>query len=127
MEWNMEKAENLCWMFYMCSALKNLHGLEKWKTSKVIYLAKTFGKCTGLENIDALKNWDTKNVRQIDYMFFQCPKLPHIHAIDNWNLKNCTIYKGLVGGTKMEKKDLPNNVKEKSDIFCKDLDWDDED
>ena len=107
----------------MCSALKDLHGLENWNTEKCQFLSKTFAKCMNLENIDALKNWNTKELREIDYLFFKCRKLPHVHAICNWNLKNCTNYKGLIGGTDTLHKDVPDNLMDKEDIFFKEQDW----
>ena len=75
-----------------CNKLREIKGLNKFKTSNVKNMTYMFNNCSELEYLD-LSNFDTSNVTDISYMshmFDGCNKLKEIKGKEkfNKNIKN---------------------------------------
>ena len=53
-------------MFYDCSSLVDLSGLDDWSASKVENMNSMFTNCSSLEDISALDNWNTPKLKSIE-------------------------------------------------------------
>ena len=54
------------WMFNKCQKLKEIKGINQFKTSKVSIMKSMFQDCYELENLD-LSNFDTSNATHMGY------------------------------------------------------------
>jgi len=59
-------------LFYGCSKLTNINGVETWNTSNVTNMGNMFGGCTLLADLTPLSKWDTSKVSNFQGMFFGC-------------------------------------------------------
>ena len=114
---NTSQVTNMSYMFYDCSSLTEIKGLETWDTSnvtnmqnmfginalinldvskfdtsKVIYMNSMFEGSPSLTNIIGLENFDTSQVTNMDYMLDDCPYLSGSITIMNPNI---TDYRGM--------------------------------
>lgn len=85
--WDVRKLHYAGMMFSDCLGLKEVIGLEKWKTSNLEVLTYMFNECRNLEKVD-ISTWDTKNVQIALGMFHECRSLTTVGDISDWNLKN---------------------------------------
>ena len=65
-------------MFYGCSGLTNLRGLEYWGVSQVTNMSGMFYGCSNLTDLITLANWDVSNVTSMNGMFHGCSSLQRI-------------------------------------------------
>ena len=114
---NTSQVTNMSYMFYDCSSLTEIKGLETWDTSnvtnmqnmfginalinldvskfdtsKVIYMNSMFEGSPSLTNIIGLENFDTSQVTNMNYMLDDCPYLSGSITIMNPNI---TDYRGM--------------------------------
>ena len=71
-------------ILHECHKLKEIKGINKFKTNKVTNMYAMFNECLVLEYLD-LSNFDTSNVTNMVGMFNSCNKLKYL------NLLNFTI------------------------------------
>ena len=71
-------------MFYGCSNLKEIVGLEQLDMSKVRDISGMFQKCYHLIVIDGSQDWALKNVKTCENLFCDCGSLTIIKNIDNF-------------------------------------------
>ena len=75
----------MSFMYNKCHKLKELKGINNFKTNKVICMKGMFQGCYELEYLD-LSNFNTSNVINLSFMFNQCTKLKQIIGIINFNI-----------------------------------------
>ena len=76
-------------MFDECIKLKEIKGLENFKTNNVIDMSAMFQECKELESLN-LSNFKTEKVIKMDCLFSGCIKLKEIKGLENFNTKNAT-------------------------------------
>ena len=76
-------------MFYDCSNLTSLEGIENWDTSNVRSMYYMFRDCSSLTSLD-LSGWDTSNVTDMSSMFSNCNNLTSLEGIENWDTSKVT-------------------------------------
>ena len=69
-------------MFYGCSNLKEIKGLNNFITNNVTNMKSMFNKCNNLISID-LSNFKTDKVIEMSYMFYECSNLKEIKGLNN--------------------------------------------
>ena len=70
-------------MFNECHKLKEIKGINNFRTSKVNNMIAMFQECNKLGYID-LSNFNTSNVTDMGWMFYKCQKLKDIKGINNF-------------------------------------------
>ena len=70
-------------MFFNCHKLKEIKGIDKFKTPIVFYMNSMFYNCNELEYLD-LSNFDTSMTYDMPYMFNKCFKLKEIKGINKF-------------------------------------------
>lgn len=91
---------NMMDMFDSCTKLTTLD-LSGWKTSKVGAFWNMFNNCSSLTTVGNLSGWDTSNASEFRYMFARCSSLKALDGISNWNTSNAkssTNWFGAFGG-----------------------------
>jgi len=116
-------------MFSGCFKLKEIKGINNFKTSKVKSMWHMFKECKSLEYLD-LSNFDTSNVKGMWLMFSGCSKLKEIKGINNFNTSNVKNMSNMFENCEsLEYLDLSNfdtsNVEDMYDMFndCKSLEY----
>ena len=71
-------------LFWECYKLKEIKGINNFKTFKVTNMKLMFNKCNELEYLE-LDNFNTSNVTDMGWMFNECYKLKEIKGINNFN------------------------------------------
>ncbi|MBR3869223.1 MAG: Ig-like domain-containing protein [Clostridia bacterium] len=79
---------NSSYIFYSFSVLKEVNGLENFKTDNVTTFYQIFGLCRALEQVD-LSSLNTSNVENLSCMFNQCEKLENVN-FSGWDTSNVT-------------------------------------
>lgn len=77
------------YIFYGCSNLTNIEGLQNIDTSDVTNMYMAFSTCDNLEYLD-VSGWDTSNVTNMSNLFGQCQKLRQIDGLNTWDTSNVT-------------------------------------
>ena len=85
-------------MFYLCSNLENILGLEQFDTKNIKAAYSMFAECRKLTELN-LTNWNTENLTNILNMFANCTKLSIIKGIESWDTKNLNNISGTFAGT----------------------------
>ena len=57
-----------------------------------------FYGCSSLSDIKGLENWNVSNGNKFNYMFYGCSSLSEIKALENWNVSNCKYFDGMFSG-----------------------------
>ena len=83
-----DKINSLDDMFYGCSSLVDLAGLDSWDMSNVESMYRMFYNCSSLENVSFLKDLDVSNVKTMAHMFHDCSSLTDISGLNDWNVSN---------------------------------------
>ena len=95
-------------MFYRCQKLKEIKGINNFKTSKVTNMKGMFFACISLESLD-LSNFDTSNVTNMNVMLNFCLNLKEIKGINKFITDKVVILRGMFGYCKnLEHLDLSN-------------------
>ena len=79
---------DLSYMFYDCSALKNIHDLKYLNTSKVTNFSKLFYVCSSLADINSIRYWDVSKGKNFSYLFTGCTSLINLSPLETWNVQN---------------------------------------
>ena len=79
---------DLSYMFYECSALKNIHDLKYLNTSKVTNFSKLFYVCSSLADINSIRYWDVSKGKNFSYLFTGCTSLINLSPLETWNVEN---------------------------------------
>lgn len=73
-EIDVSNVTNMDNMFYYCSNLTVIAGIENWDTSNVTTMDAIFNGCENLTEFD-LSNWNTSKLTNMKSMFYNCKKL----------------------------------------------------
>ena len=87
-------APSLSFMFNYCVKLKEIKGLNKFKTSKVTNMKYMFQGCRVLISLD-LTSFDTSNVTDMRFMFNECHELKEIKGINKFKTSKVTNMKAI--------------------------------
>ena len=86
---------NMHKMFFGCTILNEIKGLDNFNTSNVQDMSNMFECCYNLEILDNLSYFDTSNVVNMQLMFNNCNKLKKINGIENFNTSKVTNMFGM--------------------------------
>ena len=70
--WDTSNVTDMAEMFYGCNKLVSIEGVENWNTAKVTKMYNTFGGCTLLADLTPLSTWDTSKASTLQRMFWGC-------------------------------------------------------
>ncbi len=76
-------------LFYGCTGLTTVLGMEQFNTQNVTNISRLFTNCSAIDNID-LSAWDTSNVTTISRLFQGCTSLSNVRL--NWSETNTKIF-----------------------------------
>lgn len=79
---------NLNAAFSGCTSLKEIKGIEKFKTNKVTALSSTFYNCRNLTNLN-LTTWNTEKINTLYSTFYGCTNLIELN-LSNWDISKVT-------------------------------------
>ena len=79
---------NSAYMFYDCTFLKTITGLNLLDIRNVRDMSYMFSHCYNLSSLPDINKWNTSNVTNMDYVFNQCTSLVSLPDISNWNTSN---------------------------------------
>ena len=85
--WDTSNIVDINSLFYNCSNLTSINGIENWDVSNVFDMKYTFYNCGALRSLD-LSKWDVSNVIYMHMMFYGCSNLTSITGIENWDTSN---------------------------------------
>ena len=85
--WDTSNVTTMADMFYYCTKLKKIIGIENLDVSKLRCTNSMFYGCENLVELD-LTNWNTISLENMSYMFYNCSNLKIIKNIENWQLPN---------------------------------------
>ena len=77
-------------MFYDCTSLTRIQGLEKLKVSHLTDMSNIFYNCTSLIDLRDISKWDTSNVVDMSGMFYNCSSLQFLPDISGWKIGKIT-------------------------------------
>ncbi len=74
-------------MFYNCTSLTRLNGIQNLDMSRVTDASGMFDSCTSLQSLD-LSNWVISENFNAERLFCNCTSLTTIIGMENWNINN---------------------------------------
>ena len=83
----MKYVEDISYMFYLCSSLKELPDISIWNTENICNLNSIFENCSLLTYIPDISNWKLNNKIKINNIFKGCNSLLIIPDISKWNIE----------------------------------------
>ena len=92
-DWDTSNVTNMSGLFYGCSNLTEIKGIENWNTSKVTNVWDLFYGCSSIEYMD-LSQWDMSNMTSTGCMYRHCSSLrtaylPIQGGVPDNALENC--------------------------------------
>ena len=114
--WDTSSATNMCNLFYNCSGVNSIIGLENWKTNNVELMENTFNSCTRITTLD-LSNWNVSNVTAFSSMFYRALYLKTLN-LSGWNMSKATRYNSYVfnGCTSLNNLNMDGAILPKSNL-----------
>ena len=85
--WDTSNVTTMADMFYYCTKLKKIIGIENLDVSKLRCANSMFYGCENLIELD-LTNWNPISLQRAWSMFDDCSNLKIIKNIENWQLPN---------------------------------------
>ena len=82
--WETSSVTNMSYMYYGCSSLSDVTGIESWETSSVTNMSYMFYGCRALTNLTSLTSWETSSVTNMSYMFYGCSTLSNLTGLESW-------------------------------------------
>ena len=83
---NLQNVTSMSEMFYGCSSLVNIPGIENWDVSKVTNMSGMFKSATKFNQ--PIGGWNVSNVTNMSSMFYQARAFNQ--PLANWNVANVT-------------------------------------
>ena len=80
------KINNLEYMFYECSSLKNIDDLKNLDVKGIKNFSHIFSGCKSLSDIKSLENWDVSNGINFSNMFCGCKLISDLNPLKEWNI-----------------------------------------
>ena len=114
--WDTSSATNMCNLFYNCSGVNSIIGLENWNTDKVELMENTFNSCAKIATLD-LSNWNVSNVTAFSSMFSRALYLESIN-LSGWNMSKAIRYNSNVfyGCTSLTNLNMDGAILPKSNL-----------
>ena len=94
--WDTSAVTTMDRLFFGCSALTEIKGIEQLNTSAVSGFSGAFYKCSSLKSLD-LSGWDTRKADRMDNLFSGCSALTEIKGIEQFNTSAVTDMGSLFG------------------------------
>ena len=94
---DMDSAIYFDQMFEYCAKLKEIRGLENWKTNNVTSFYEMFSGCSSLTELN-LSSFTTSNVTDTFRNFNGCSSLKTIYVGDGWDMSKVTSYSAMFNG-----------------------------
>lgn len=94
--WDTSSAMTFSQMFYNCSNLKEIIGIENLNLKNAKTTQSMFYKCNALDNMD-VSRWNMSNVTDSRWMFYECSSISELN-VSNWNTENITLMKSMFYG-----------------------------
>ena len=94
--WTTTSINNISYMF-SGSSLETLD-VSGWDTSMVTTMKSMFYDCTGLVTIIGLDGWDVSEVGSFNHTFYNCPVLTTVGDISGWNTGKVTVMDNMFSG-----------------------------
>ena len=95
--WKTNALTNMLAMFHCCTNLTVLD-LSSFDTSKVINMSHIFAECYSLENIIGVENLDTSKVTNFYAMFWNCSSITNLNLC-SFSTESATDIGGMFAGT----------------------------
>lgn len=76
-KWETSNIKDMSYMFYGCSNLTSIIGIENLVSNTVTNISYMFHSCTSLEYLD-LSNWDISNITSLTFLCYNCKSLTDI-------------------------------------------------
>lgn len=83
--WDLCDLSRIDCIFFECTFIKKVVGLETWDVSNVKDFAGMFSGCSNLEEVD-VSNWKLTKAYTTLAMFYNCFHLKTIKGLDTWSL-----------------------------------------
>jgi len=80
--WNTSKFTKLNSLFYICSNVEEIIGIENFNTENVESITSMFYKCANLKKVD-LSKWNVKKITSFNYVFEDCFLLESVGNIEH--------------------------------------------
>ena len=80
-KFNTTEVLNMELMFGGCHSLKEIKGINNFKTNNVTNFRQMFQECASLESLD-LSNFDTSKVTDMIAMFYKCKSLKNLNLLE---------------------------------------------
>ncbi|OMP29708.1 BspA family leucine-rich repeat surface protein, partial [Mangrovimonas sp. DI 80] len=93
---DLSQVNSLRSMFYGCSSITTLPGLETWDTSKVITLQSMFSGCTSITTLPGIETWDVSNVINMEKMFSGATNFNQ--SLNDWDVSSVTSVNEMFSG-----------------------------
>ena len=84
-----------CGLFYSCSNLTSIEGLDNLDVSETTDLSGMFYYCESLTSLD-LSSWDISSAETISSMFYHCSALESLD-VSTWDVSDVTTMSGVFG------------------------------
>lgn len=81
--WNTSNVKSFNSMFYGCTYLEEVIGLDTWDVSNVEDMSFMFNDCKNLKNIGDISGWEINDTK-MHGAFYNCKKLKTIGQIYHW-------------------------------------------
>ena len=72
-------------MFFSCSAVTTITGIDKWQTDELRNMSGVFSQMDSLAKLD-LSGWKTSKVFDMDSLFYRCQALTGLGDISHWDV-----------------------------------------
>jgi surface protein len=103
-------------MFYNCSKLKEVVGIETWNVQRVSDMGSLFGNCTSLEYLK-VGDWNTSNCSSFFNLFYNCKRLEDLD-VSKWDTTSAVTFETMFSGCEsLESLDLANWTTPKIEIM----------
>ena len=81
--WDVTEYDRIDCVFFDCSCIETVIGLETWDVSNVKDFSGFFSQCSNLKNVN-VSRWKLHNATIMVAMFYNCKNLKKIDGIDTW-------------------------------------------
>ena len=92
---NLNKLDNISYMFSVCKSLKYLPDISKWNIENVTNMQNIFEYCSALLSLPEISAWNTNKVKYMKNLFKDCKLLVSLMIYQNAVLiilLKCLVY-----------------------------------
>ena len=104
---NINNLSDVRSMFYGCTDLTEVNGLENLAGAPLTTVTNVFVDCSSLQTITGIENWDVSRCTDFTGMFARCYELVSVSDLSGWDTSNVTNVSAMfVGDTKLAGLDI---------------------